>query len=155
MENYELITVQGKYIRNYNNAPHVVASDSYFLQKNDSCGHYRGVKVYFKETLNLDGTNRGYIVLKTSIKSFTPKLYDHNLKKVIDGRFNELERLINEKPLLCNYNMNKDLDYKIEKTAIDTMCTKRYTRLQKRYILSDLINKGLSKIYALDFLSFL
>ena len=51
--------------------------------------------------------------------------------------------------------MSTEKEDNLYATAIDRMITKRYTPLEKRYILGDLIKKGLSKIDALNFLKYM
>ena len=157
MKNYKLIQVAGEYIRNYNNAPYVRKPYSYYIQEDVSSYNYRGVKVYVKETLNKDKTHKGYVIVNISVKSKTPKLTTENVRSCIDGLFTILEEKILDKPMKCEYVLSKitDEEETIYERSISAMCSKKHSPLEKRYILGDLIKKGLSKIEALNYLDFL
>ncbi len=155
MKGYTLKHLRSEYIPNFNNAPYVRKADSYYKQDSVSTYKYRGVKVYTKEVLNIDKTHRCYIIDSISVSDVNDKLYTDNVRDYIDNLFNKLESKINDRPMKCQYRMSKEIEDIYYATAIDTMIGKRYTLLQKRYILGDLIKKGLTTIEALDFLKYL
>ena len=155
MKGYELVKVRGEYIKNYNNAPYIRKPYSFYRQETVSTYNYRGVKVYIKETLNIDLTHRGYIVEGISIKDFSKKLNHTEVRKYIDDLFISLDEKLNDRPMFCEYKMSKKKEDNLYLTAIDVIISKRYSLLEKRYILNDLINKGLEKREALNFLKYL
>ena len=152
MKGYELIKVSGEYIRNYNNAPYIRKPYSFYKQKSVSTYNYRGVEVYVKETLNIDLTHRDYVVDGISIAGFSKKLNQIEVRDYIDNLFSRLDEKLNDRPMFCEYKMSTEKEDNLYNTAIDRMITKRYTPLEKRYILGDLIKKGLTKVDALNFL---
>jgi hypothetical protein len=155
MKGYELVKVSGEYIKNYNNAPYVRKPYSFYRQETISTYNYRGVEVYVKEILNINLTHKGYMVEGISIKDSSKKLNHTEVRKYIDDLFIRLDEKINDRPMFCEYKMSTEKEDNLYATAIDRMITKRYTPLEKRYILGDLIKKGLSKVDALDFLKFM
>ena len=155
MRGYELVKVSGEYIKNYNNAPYVRKPYSFYKQETVSTYNYRGIEVYVKETLNIDLTHRGYIVEGISIKDFSKKLYHKEVRKYIDDLFISLDEKLNDRPMVCEYKMSKEKEDNLYATAIDVVIGKRYSPLEKRYILNDLIKKGLEKREALNFLKHL
>lgn len=152
MEGYELIKVSGEHITFYNNAPHIRKPYSFYKQKAVSTYKYRGVEVYVKETLNIDLTHRGYVVEGISIKAFSKKLNQIEVRDCIDNLFIRLDEKLKDRPMFCEYKMSTEKEDNLYYTAIDRMISKRYTPLEKRYILGDLIKKGLTKVDALNFL---
>ena len=155
MKGYELINVPADYIKYYNNAPYHRKPYSYYKQIEKSTYNYRGVKVYVKETLNIDLTHRVYIVEGISIKDYSKKLNSSEVRKYIDDLFISLDEKLNDRPMFCGYKMSKEKEHNLYSTAIDVIISKRYSLLEKRYILNDLINKGLEKREALNFLKYL
>jgi hypothetical protein len=154
MKGYELIEVSGEYIKNYNNAPYIRKPFSFYKQENVSTYNYRGVEVYVKETLNIDLTHRDYIVVGISIKDFSKELHHTEVRSYIDDLFSRLDEKC-ARHIVCEYKMSKEKEDNLYLTAIDRIISKKYSPLEKRYILNDLISKGLEKREALNFLKFL
>ena len=156
MKNYKLIEVAGEYIRNYNNAPYIKKPYAYYIQEDVSSYNYRGVKIYVKETLNADKTHRGYVIVNTSVQCKNPKLSTENIRSYIDGLFTRLEEKILDRPMKCEYVLSKLTEGEtLYERSISAMCSKKHSPLEKRYILGDLIKKGLTRIEALNYLDFL
>ena len=152
MEGYELINVEAYYHQNAGTRPDSRPAYSYYRSLNDSIFNYKGVKVFVRTHLNTDGSHRGYEIIKTSL----PYLNGSDLEIVsirakIDSRIEEFKKLLNNKPMACEYSICSDGD--LYSTAMVRTESVKYNTLERRFILSDLIKKGLPFEQALEFYS--
>lgn len=152
MEGFELIKVKSYYHQNLGTKPTYRPAYNYYRALADSEFNYRGVKVFVRKHLNEDGSERGYEVVKTSLPYLKGNdLETCNIRSAIDESISRFQFLLNDRPSPCEYLLCSDGDLystAFTRTAIDL----RYNCLQRRFILSDLISKGLPFAQALEFL---
>lgn len=151
---YEFISVPTTYYKYGSGAPIIEDSYSFYIEKEPKSYSYRGVEVFVKETLNSDHTHRGYLITDISIKTFGKKLHTENVREFIDEAYNKLLNNLKDNPMKVDYKMESGNDYLYE-TAINRIINKRYNILEKRYILGDLISKGLKLHEAINFYQYI
>jgi hypothetical protein len=150
MEGYKLIKVKEYYHQNPGTRPDYKPAYSYYKSLTEEVYTYRGVKITTIKNLHTDGSLFRYEVVSTSLpylKGVDLEIVNVRLK--IDKSFEEFEKLLNDKPLKCSYKVMSDGN--LYDTAYFRTSDDRYNVLERRFILSDLINKGLPVYQALEF----
>lgn len=151
MEGFELIKVKAYYHQNPGTRPDSRPAYNYYRSLTDSVFYYKGVKVYVRKHLNTDGTDKGYEVVKTSLPYLRGSdLETVNVRIKIDASIEEFKKALKDRPLKCDYSICTDGC--LYSTAMSRTDSLKYNVLQRRYILSDLMEKGLPFEQALEFL---
>lgn len=146
-------------------------NDDWYESKQTLTKRYKGIPVNFKILKNVDGSDRGYKIIdvgfdedKITIQNKVPstdevrKAIDNHYKKFINIMNNvnvdesDIENLFIEKGIDTNKMYDNDGLYD---TAIKWVINKRFTILEKRMILKNLMNKGLSTEDAIGFFKFI
>jgi len=146
-------------------------NDDWYESKQTFTKRYRGIPVNFKMLKNVDGSDRGYKIIDVGfdedeirIQNKVPstdevrKAIDNHYKKFINIMNNvnvdesDIENLFIEKGIDTNKMYDNDGLYD---TAIKWVINKRFTFLEKRMILKNLMNKGLSTEDAIVFFKFI
>lgn len=146
-------------------------NDDWFESKQTLTKTYRGIPIKFKRLKNVDGSDRGDKIIdvgfdndKITIQNKVPSTdevipaieahYEKFLTLMDKIKINESEikRLFTEKGIELNKIYDTDGLYD---TAIKWIISKRFTRLEKRMILKNLMNKGLSTEDAIGFFNFI
>ena len=155
LNGYTLIKVPSKYISFGNMGSRYTEAYSYYEENVSKKYTYRGVQVSIKEQKNLDFSHRSFVVTKIHVDGYNKSINHMELRNYIDGLFSLLASKLQDRTEKCSYKLSNCLEDHLYQTAIDTMISKRYTIVQKRYILNDLICKGLKQSEALDFLRYI
>jgi hypothetical protein len=151
MEGFELIKVKSYYHQNPGTKPDYRPAYNYYRSLTDSVFNYKGVDVFCRKHLNEDGSDRGYEVVKTSLPYLRGvDLEVSNVRTAIDRRISDFQLALNDRPAFCEYSICSDGS--LYSTAFSRSSSLKYNVLERRYILSDLINKGLPFAQALEFL---
>lgn len=146
-------------------------NDDWYESKQTLTKRYRGIPVNFKILKNVDGSDRGYRIIdvgfdgdKITIQNKIPstdevrKAIDDHYKKFINIMNNvnvdesDIENLFIEKGIDTNKMYDNDGLYD---TAIKWVINKRFTILEKRMILKNIMNKGLSTEDGIGFFKFI
>lgn len=146
-------------------------NDDWYESKQTLTKKYRGIPVKFKVLKNVDGSDRGYKIIdvgfdgdKITVQNKVPSTDE--VRKAIDDHYkrfvtimnnvnvdeSDIEKLFIEKGIATNKMYDNDGLYD---TAIRWVIGKRFTILEKRMILKNLMNKGLSTEDAIDFFKFI
>lgn len=142
---YTKVHHRAEYIRNGNMLPFKRDADTYY-ESELMTFTYRGVKVMTTETRNVDGSLRGYIVKDLSIGLYDPLQAD-DVRAHIDEFYVKFNAKRMDSPKEVSYKQTDDL----VDDAIDNLITRKYTILEKRFIINDLINRGLKLSDAIGF----
>lgn len=146
-------------------------NDDWYESKQTLTKRYKGIPVNFKILKNVDGSDRGYKIIdvgfdgdKITIQNKVPSTDE--VRKAIDDYYkrfviimnnvnvdeSDIEKLFIEKGIGANKMYDNDGLYD---TAIKWVISKRFTILEKRMILKNLMNKGLSTEDAIGFFKFI
>ena len=146
-------------------------NDDWYESKQTLTKKYKGIPVNFKILKNVDGSDRGYKIIdvgfdgdKITIQNKVPSIDE--VRKAIDDYYkrfvtimnnlnineSDIEKLFIEKGIDANKMYDNDGLYD---TAIKWVISKRFTILEKRMILKNLMNKGLSTEDAIGFFKFI
>lgn len=147
------------------------ANDDWYESKQTLTKRYKGIPVNFKILKNVDGSDRGYKIIdvgfdgdKITIQNKVPSTDE--VRKAIDDYYkrfvtimnnvnvdeSDIEKLFIEKGIGANKMYDNDGLYD---TVIKWVISKRFTILEKRMILKNLMNKGLSTEDAIGFFKFI
>ena len=151
MEGYKLIKVKEYYHQNPGTRPDYKPAYSYYESLTEEVYTYRGVKITTIKNLNTDGSLFRYEVVSTSLPYLKGSdLETLSIRNKIDKRFEEFAKLLNDRPLECSYKVMSDGN--LYDTAYFRTSDERYNILERRFILNDLIKKGLPIYKALEFM---
>ena len=151
IDDFVKVNIPGEYIPYYSNAPYVRKPITYYEQKKASIYTYRGISVSVKETLNIDYSHRAWEIAAVNGKR-VKNISAANVRQYIDNLYIDLEKKVNDMPDECAYKLPKGDDETVYERAIELMYGRKYTPRQKRYILKDLLSKGLPTVDAVNFL---
>lgn len=146
-------------------------NEEWYESKQTLTKRYKGIPVNFKILKNVDGSDRGYKIIdvgfdedKITIQNKIPstdevrKAIDDHYKKFINIMNNvnvdesDIENLFIEKGIDTNKMYDNDGHYY---TAIKWVINRRFTILERRMILKNLMNKGLSTEDSIGFFEFI
>jgi hypothetical protein len=146
------------------------SNDDWYESKQTFTKKYKGIPVEYKILKNIDGSDRGYKIInvgfdgdRITIQNRIPS--SDEVRKAIDNYYEDFVKLIstintNENDIKSLF-VEKGIDTKkmydndgLYDTAIKWVISNRFTILEKRRILKNLINKGLSTEDAISFFKF-
>ena len=146
------------------------SNDDWYESKQTFTKRYKGIPVEYKILKNIDGSDRGYKIInvgfdgdRITIQNRIPS--SDEVRKAIDNYYEDFVKLIstintNENDIKSLF-VEKGIDTKkmydndgLYDTAIKWVISNRFTILEKRRILKNLINKGLSTEDAISFFKF-
>jgi len=148
------------------------SNDDWYESKQTFTKKYKGIPVEYKILKNMDGSDRGYEIInvgfdgdRITIQNNIPS--SDEVRKAIDDYYKDFIKLmssvdINEDDIKSLF-IEKGIDTKkmydnsedgLYETAIKWVINKRFTILEKRKILKNLMNKGLSTEDAINFFKF-
>lgn len=142
-------------------------NDDWYESKQTLTKRYKGIPVNFKILKNVDGSDRGYKIIdvgfdedKITIQNKVPSTDE--VRKAIDDYYKKFISIMNnvnvDESDIENLFIGKGIDTNkmydndgLYDTAIKWVISKRFTILEKRMILKNLMNKGLSTEDAIGF----
>ena len=146
------------------------SNDDWYESKQTFTKKYKTIPVEYKILKNMDGSDRGYKIINVGFNGDRIKIENQipstdEVRKAIDDHYKRFVTIMN------NVNVNesdveklfieKGIDIKkmydndgLYETAIKWVISKRFTILEKRMILKNLINEGLSTEDAISFFKF-
>jgi len=146
------------------------SNDDWYESKQTFTKKYKGIPVEYKILKNMDGSDRGYKIInvgfdgdRITVQNKIPS--SDEVRKAIDNYYEDFVKLIstintNENDIKSLF-VEKGIDTKkmydndgLYDTAIKWVISNRFTILEKRRILKNLINKGLSTEDAIGFFKF-
>ena len=149
MEGYRRIHIPREYISRGNNAPHIREAYTYYESNEVSRHYYRDVLVKCKRLVNPDGSKYGYgwRIVSVDLPSFPKsKMNTLQVREGIDSYFNQLDATMKMPMEQCEYKPGKacDPDERYYERCFSIFGSNRkHTKLQKRWILKDMLEKGL------------
>ena len=153
MKDYTKVTIPQEYIKNYNNKPYFRKEISFYEQDSVSRISYMGILIDVREILNLDFKHQNYVVTNVAL-DYPVVLSDglDDVKKQISDLYEKLKTLTSDvDDHVCVYK-ETSFDNDLFDVALNNLISRKYTIFQKRYILGDLIKKGLKLNQAIQFL---
>ena len=146
------------------------SNDDWYESKQTFTKKNKGIPVEYKILKNMDGSDRGYKIInvgfdgdRITIQNKIPS--SHEVRKSIDDYYKDFTNLMstintNENDIKSLF-IEKGIDTKkmydndgLYETAIKWVISNRFTILEKRMILKNLINKGMSTEDAISFFKF-
>jgi len=146
------------------------SNDDWYESKQTFTKKYKGIPVEYKILKNIDGSDRGYKIInvgfdgdRITIQNRIPS--SDEVRKAIDNYYEDFVKLMStintDENDIKSLFIEKGIDTKkmydndgLYETAIKWVINKRFTILEKRMILKNLINKGLSTEDAIGFFKF-
>jgi len=146
------------------------SNDDWYESKQTFTKKNKGIPIEYKILKNMDGSDRGYKIInvgfdgdRITIQNKIPS--SHEVRKSIDDYYKDFTNLMstintNEndiKSLFIEKGIDTKKMYDIDglyETAIKWVISNRFTILEKRMILKNLINKGMSTEDAISFFKF-
>jgi hypothetical protein len=146
------------------------SNDDWYESKQTFTKKNKGIPIEYKILKNMDGSDRGYKIInvgfdgdRITIQNKIPS--SHEVRKSIDDYYKDFTNLMstintNENDIKSLF-IEKGIDTKkmydndgLYETAIKWVISNRFTILEKRMILKNLINKGMSTEDAISFFKF-
>ena len=147
------------------------SNDDWYESKQTFTKRYKGIPVEYKILKNVDGSDRGYKIINVGFDDDRILIHHRipssdEVRKSIDDYYkdfiklmstintdeNDIESLFIENGIDTKKMYDNDGLYD---TAIKWVISKRFTILEKRRILKNLMNKGLSTENAISFFKFI